>query len=169
MEMDVLQGLENFDQVWMRVRGEPAPAARASGSVPEAAGDEVSTLLCQRMDVKCAQAKFYAAAAKQSSPAVGHVLLCLAEEERRHLRSLQLEYFLRTGRCHRPVPACSRRDSPLQNLRMAWLGEREAAAQFRKDAQSCPTDMRETLLHIAAEDEAHAARLRALLKSAIVG
>ena len=173
MNMDFLQGLENFDQVWRRVRGEPAPTGSTNGeSGGDCSGDSdaVSALLRSRIDAKCAQAFYYTQAAKCCrSGNLAAELLRLSGEERRHLRCLQLEYFLRTGCCHRPAPACPRLDTPLQNLRMAWLGEQASAEQFRADAANCPSELCPVFSHIAQADDCHCAVLRKWIRKAIVG
>lgn len=171
MNMDFLRGLENFDQVWRRVRGEPAPTGPADGeSGGDCGGDNISALLRSRMDAKCAQALYYTQAARCCrSRDLAAELLHLAGDERRHLRCLQLEYFLHTGCCHRPAPVCSRLDTPLQNLRMAYLAEQASAEQFRTDAGSVPAEMRQVFSGIAQADDCHSAVLRNWIRKAIVG
>lgn len=159
MDEELLCGLENFEDVWRRVRGEAPPAVPAKTvQMPQAQS------LCARMDEKCAQSRLYAALARCCSP-LRSELDCLAREERRQFRALQLEYFLITGACHRAGASCPRFTDVKSGLRMAWLQEKESAAALERAALSAEETLRETLLRLAKEDAAHARRLYALLRS----
>ncbi len=156
MDEELLCGLENFEAVWRRVRGEAPPAVPAKTAQTHT--------LCALMDEKCAQSRLYAALARCCSP-LRSELDCLAREERRQFRALQLEYFLITGACHSAGASCPRFTDVKNGLRMAWLQERGSAAALERAALSAEETLRETLLRLAKEDEAHARRLYALLRS----
>ena len=156
MDEELLCGLENFEAVWRRVRGEAPPAVPAK--TPQ------THTLCALMDEKCAQSRLYMALARCCSP-LRSELDCLAREERRQFRALQLEYFLITGACHSAGASCAHFTDVKNGLRMAWLREKESAAALERAALSAEETLRETLLRLAKEDEAHARRLYALLRS----
>ena len=156
MDEELLCGLENFEAVWRRVRGEAPPAVPAKTAQTHT--------LCARMDEKCAQSRLYAALARCCG-ASRNDLDYLAREERRQFRALQLEYFLITGACHRAGASCAHFTDVKSGLRMAWLQEKESAAALERAALSAEETLRETLLRLAKEDAAHARRLYALLRS----
>lgn len=156
MDEELLCGLENFEDVWRRVRGEAPPAVPAKTAQTHT--------LCALMDEKCAQSRLYAALARCCT-ASRNDLERLAREERRQFRALQLEYFLITGACHRAGAGCAHFTDVKSGLRMAWLQEKESAAALERAALSAEETLRETLLRLAKEDAAHARRLYALLRS----
>lgn len=156
MDEELLCGLENFEDVWRRVRGEAPPAVPAKTAQTHT--------LCARMDEKCAQSRLYAALARCCT-ASRNDLERLAREERRQFRALQLEYFLITGACHRAGAGCAHFTDVKSGLRMAWLQEKESAAALERAALSAEETLRETLLRLAKEDEAHARTLYAVLRS----
>lgn len=162
MESGFLCGMENFAEVWRRVRGEAAPSGE-----PET-NNSVAALLRQRMDEKYAQACFYATLAKNGAPEVRGVLSRLCSAEQRHFRCLQLEYFLLTGRCHKPAESCACRACLLHGLRLARQREQALAQQLGTDASAVQGTLRETLLCIAQEDEQHVRLLYRLLRHKIV-
>lgn len=158
MDEELLCGLENFEDVWRRVRGEAPPAVPAK-MVPTPQAQS----LCARMDEKCAQSRLYAALARCCT-ALRNDLERLAREERRQFRALQLEYFLITGACHRAGAGCAHFTDVKSGLRMAWLQEKESAAALERAALSAEETLRETLQRLAKEDEAHARTLYAVLQ-----
>ena len=162
LESGFLCGMENFAEVWRRVRGEAAPPCG------EGTGNGLDALLRQRMDEKHAQAHFYVSLAKHCVPEAQGTLMKLCSAEKRHFRCLQLEYFLLTGRCHTPAESCACKACLLHGLRLARERELESAQQFRKDASVAQGTLRETLNCIAQEDEKHAQLLYGLLRRQIV-
>ena len=56
MDEELLCGLENFEDVWRRVRGEAPPAVPAKTAQTHT--------LCALMDEKCAQSRLYTALAR---------------------------------------------------------------------------------------------------------
>lgn len=158
MDEELLCGLENFEDVWRRVRGEAPPAVPAR-TVPM----PQTHTLCALMDEKCAQSRLYTALARCCG-ASRNDLERLAREERRQFRALQLEYFLITGACHRAGAGCAHFTDVKNGLRMAWLQERELAVRMEGEAASAGATLRETLQRLAKEDEAHARTLYAVLQ-----
>ena len=158
MDGQLLGGLENFEAVWRRVRGERAPTPPRE--------DEAAAMLRGHMDALAASADYLAALAGRCRDAE---IARLARAEGRRFRCLQLEYFLLTGRCHVPGGSCPCRGSAAQGLRTALLAARDTESGLRADAQRYPGEAGEALL-AAAEGEAQSARaLRALLQKRIVG
>ena len=162
MEHGFLCGMENFDAVWKRVRGETPPSMSNEN-------DSAAVLLQRRMDEKFEMAFFYTELAKNCTPTEHSLLMQLCGAEKRHFRCLQLEYFLLTGQCHTPAESCACKACLLHGARLAREKEQTAARQFQKDAQSAQGTLRETLLCIASEDENHAQLLYGLLEKRIVG
>ena len=162
MERELLSGLENFGEVWRRVRGESAPT-------PAKTGDGAAVMLRGHMDRTAAAASHLTALAGRCGAAFRGELLRLAQAENRRFRCLQLEYFLLTGACHSPAGSCPCRGSLAQGLRGAYLAAQEAEAALRADAPAYADELREALL-AAAEGEAKSARaLRKLLKTCFIG
>lgn len=162
MDSELLCGMENFEMVWKRVRGEDAPQCplQDSGTVD---------VLHRYMDEKCEQAALYTALARCCSAPMQSVLLRLCSAEKKHFRCIQLEHFLLTGECYRPSEQRIKTDGFLPGLRLAWLREKESAQRLQHDAAAFHGTLQETLLCIAKEDACHAAELYALLKRCLVG
>ena len=168
MESEFLCGLENFDAVWQRVRGDAPPHPPRQGEAGSEAPAQAA-LLKELMDGKCAQARLLTALAPCFGGAARQKLLCMAEEEKRHFRCLQLEYFLLTGTCHRAGQGSVRFAGRLSGLRLAWQGECAAAERLRTEAGRSTGTLRAALDEAARADGRHAESLYALLRCAIVG
>lgn len=147
-----------FLRVWQRVTG-------AAGITAAPAQPETDTLTVQLRDCICAKAAgaaFYAALA-QRIRAVRQPLAQLAAQERTQLKTLQTEYFLRTGAlCVLPA-ACPRPSTAAADLRCIYWQELALSAQLDAAADAAPMPLRETLHAMAQQDECHAQSIRKLL------
>lgn len=147
-----------FLRVWQRVTGEAGiPAA------PEQ--PETDPLTAQLRGCICAKAAgtaFYAALA-QRIRAVRQPLAQLAAQERTQLKTLQTEYFLRTGALCIPPAACPRLSTAIQDLRCIYWQELALSAQLDAAADAAAMPLRETLHAMAQQDECHAQSIRKLL------
>ena len=164
MDREYLCGLENFAEVWRRVRGEAPPEMPVQ---LEQAAPRVR-FLSELLDEKYALSRLYCALAR-CCPAAQNTLLCLAAAEKRHFRCLQFELFLLTGKCHTPKESCPHFSGAREGLRLAWLQERAAAERLKTEASRCEETLRETLCAIAKEDAGHARTLYAVLRRSFTG
>ena len=163
MDSEFLCGMENFEEIWKRVRGEEIPPCPSPDS-------GMTESLHKYMEAKCVQAALYRElACCCGNPTTQGFLLQLQRVEQKHFRCLQLEHFLLTGRCYRPSEKCIKTDGFLFGLRQAWLREKEAVQNLRRMAVTLEGTLRESLFCIAKEDAHHAAELYALIKRCIVG
>lgn len=151
-----------FLRVWQRVTG-------AAGITAAPVQPETDPLTVQLRDCICAKAAgaaFYAALAQRIRD-VRQPLAQLAAQERTQLKTLQTEYFLRTGAlCVLPA-ACPRPSTAAADLRCIYWQELALSAQLDAAADAAPMPLRETLHAMAQQDARHAQRVRTLLTGLI--
>lgn len=151
-----------FLRVWQRVTG--AAGITAAPKQPET--DPLTAQLRGCICAKAADAAFYAALA-QRIRAVRQPLAQLAAQERTQLKTLQTEYFLRTGALCVAPAACPRLSTAIQDLRCIYWQELALSAQLDAAADAAPMPLRETLYAMAQQDARHAQRVRTLLTGLI--
>jgi rubrerythrin len=150
---------EGFAEVWERVR---AAAVDTGESAPPDAQSALETFI-RRKRSSIAMYKCIIAAAGRQERAV----LCrILADERRHLSSLQLEYFMLTGdNC--VVSDTEKPSRPegglLSALRSAAIAEAESAAEYEKAAQTLGGETGAVFAAIGNEDSGHARTLRCLI------
>ena len=147
-----------FLRVWQRVTGEAGITAVPEQPEPDAITAKLRECIC----AKAAGAAFYAALA-QRIRAVRQPLAQLAAQERTQLKTLQTEYFLRTGALCVAPAACPRPSTAIQDLRCIYWQELALSAQLDAAADAAPMPLRETLHAMAQQDECHAQSIRKLL------
>lgn len=161
MDEQVLKELRNFDAVWNRVSA--AAGGEGTRGAPAAKPfDEAKTLeafICGELR----DSRFYAALARGAGGMSG-ALLRIAEEERGHMRALCVEYFLLTGRRCRPKSTCPVVCGALSALRLAHENEIKGASAYTAAAEETDSERLGGLYRtLAADEEAHAAKLRSLI------
>ncbi|MGI6028566.1 MAG: hypothetical protein ACOX81_04060 [Candidatus Heteroscillospira sp.] len=107
---------------------------------------------------------FYQLLAARCTGRERRTLMHIITDERRHLRLLQLEYFMRTGDSFLPpatVPAA--RAGVLQTIREAVLTETEAAAAYTAAGKARGGDLGTMYMSFAGDETEHAAMLREML------
>lgn len=158
MHEDMYKGLENFDGVWARVTGsspETCPARDERETLRDFIGDETR------------DAAFYTALAKKSRWA-SRTLESMSADERRHARSLQIEYYLMTGESFIPPPSCPLVESVPEALRSAHKGELSGAEAYAAAADvTASPSLRELYLSNAADERRHAEMVKCLISRLI--
>lgn len=165
MDEQVLKDLRSFDAVWNRVTA-ASQGERAAETASARPFDEAETLAALIGD-ELRDSRFYAALARGAG-SLAPDLLCLSAAEREHLRALSAEYYLLTGRRCRPGGTCPVARSVLPGLRLAHENEVEGAAAYAAAAEETGSARLGALYRaLAADEEAHAAKLRALIGRAL--
>ena len=124
--------------------------------------------LCEMMDNELASEQFYRQLAPKFSKQPAHRLLQAAQDEARHLRALQMEYFLLTGDSYSPsaenaeIPGC------LSALRSGYHAERTAYDGYMAAAQeTASTALAAVFIDNAADEARHAQMLREMIGKAL--
>ena len=166
MNEDIMAGLANFDEVWSRV-GSPMPeyAVGASCPLPAAgAGEDEKARLERFMQGEAADGDLYGRLAKCVSGKARELLMRAASDEKRHLKKLQLEYFLLTGNSYAANFSPNPVNGVLTALRNAYLDEKAGAAEYRAASANVEGAELRELYALLAEDEArHAEYMRHIL------
>lgn len=153
---------KRLERVWQQVRGESA------APVCTKEDREEQTLAAFLADEDRDRALYGALAARCAGPA-GRTLARLRDDEARHWRALQREFFLLTGNS---APAgrrkAERTAGVLSALRRAALRERQGADAYLRAAGETASPRLGALYRRLAGDEArHARELLALLEKAM--
>lgn len=157
MDGDVNRQLENFGEVWKRV---------TSVSQPEPVWEEAEALR-DFIGAETRSAAYYAELARRSRSA-SRTLTGLSADERRHAKSLQIEYFLMTGESHVPPPSCPLTDGVAESLRAAHKAELAMAESYAKSACLADAPSLRRLFQSHAEDERrHAETVKCLISRLI--
>ena len=153
MDKDILNGLEKLACVWPRVTGEALPKQEADP-------------LRQLIEGERASMAYYARITAISRGPCRKMALLHLEEEKRHFRALQTEYFLRHGdSCPAPRPA-EKRTPLLSLLREVCRAELSGAEAYRQAAQSDPA-LAPLYTRHAADEARHGEVLRRFIEKAI--
>ena len=134
-----------FEKVWERVT-----ERNARTDVPMDKCRELENFI----DRKMRAIAFYKVLIGRCGKREGQTLCRILADERRHLRQLQLQYFMLTGDS---MPLAQPKQSPMGLLsacREASLAEAEACRMFRRGAEDW-AHTRELFLAIAEDEERH--------------
>jgi len=145
---------EDFERIWNRVIG-ATPEPR-----PVQAPEETLRAL---MDAERARYLFYLALQKRCAQQGRAALMKLAADEARHLKALQLEYFLLLGEAYTPAERCPKQTDILSALRMAYLSEKKSGAEYLAAAEQ-EAERAALYRALAAEEMGHAEVLRKLIE-----
>lgn len=155
---EVIHSLDGFEQVWERVSGK-APCADGQ-AVPQ---NDEAQMLCQRIEAAAAAAAGYELLMRRCG-ALASKLSPLRAQEREHVRSMQLEYFLLTGES---CPCSTRAALPtgqLAALRSLYLAVQERQRAYQQAERSTRQEPLRTLYASLADSAGeHAAVLRRLI------
>lgn len=160
MKEDYAQGLEYFESVWSRVAGDPPTK---SGQASDC--DEVT--LRSLIVAEATALDFYRKLAARSSTS-RRIFAGIAEDEQRHLRHLQTEYYLLTGDSYMPPESCPLLRGGLSDLRHACLTKREAERTYLDEAGRTERDKLAQMYRNHSNDESrHAEIIRKLIMRAV--
>ena len=109
----------------------------------------------------------YAALARRCEGRQAAMLRAMSADEARHLRAMQMEYYLLTGDSLRCADADVAGDS-CELLRGAYAGEAEAAEGYAREARLCADEELKKLYMAQSADEwRHRANVKKILGSAL--
>lgn len=120
------------------------------------------------MDSELASERFYRALAAKLSRQQGQKLIQAAQDEARHLRALQMEYFLLTGDSRTPTTGETVITSRLSALRDGYHAEKAAYDAYMQAAQNtASTALAAVFIANAADEARHAQMLRGMIGRAL--
>ena len=157
MDEQFSQSMERFRSVWQRVA---VPSQPRETETPPPAGDE-QTRLRLFLERETELLSLYCALSRYTrNNTAGRML----SDTQRHLRRLQLEYFLLAGDTFALPPGREAPAGVLPLLRRAYLLEEELAEQYEAAAN---TPLRELYLCRARAARSHRDALRGLIARAL--
>ncbi|HHU23344.1 MAG TPA: hypothetical protein GXZ52_08045 [Clostridiales bacterium] len=168
---EILSGLENFEKVWQRVRGEKA----APRPEPEKKfRPQHKNLDAERLELfmenENKAVAFYSELAKKCRGWSREILMGILADERSHLKKLQLEYFLLTGDSYAPPRACPNVGGILSSLRLAYLDERKANESYAEAGKETENrDLAALFIQLAADEAGHGEKLRCMIEQSLSG
>ena len=160
MDEQLTHSLERFRSVWQRVAPSPDPVEAdrtPPGPPPPPPTEGEQTRLQLFLERETELLSLYRALSRRTRNSMAGRLL---SDTQRHLRRLQLEYFLLTGDSFAPL---SRREPPagvLPLLRGAYLSEGDLAEQYEAVTN---TPLRELYLGRVKTANAHRETLRGMI------
>lgn len=120
------------------------------------------------MDGELASQRFYEQLAPQFAKQQMMRLRQTAQEEARHLRALQMEYFLLTGDSYSPCMESLPAQSRLSALRSAYHEEMHTYENYMQAAQeTASTALAAVFIANAADEARHAQMLREMIGRAL--
>lgn len=120
------------------------------------------------MDGELASERFYRELAPKFMKQQSRRLLQTAQDEARHLRALQMEYFLLTGDSYSPAAENAVITSRLSALRDGYHAERATYESYMEAAQATgSTALAAVFIANAADEARHAQMLREMISRAL--
>ena len=150
--------IDNLTQVWLRVSG--------SGEDTESRETDAASRLRRFINCEAAHGAMYTLLAiKTKGGPAEHVFRRAAEDERRHEKLLQTEYFLLKGDTCVPESIQPSAPYPLEAIRRQYIEETRCAQAYEAEAAKASDPRSKTLFSQLARDERrHAAAMRALVE-----
>jgi rubrerythrin len=150
------QDATGFEAIWQRVMDDHTADVAVHGAVSE------EERLRKFMDDEASDAEYYRRWATRSSQHCAQIFKKIAADERRHLRQLQVEYFILTGDTYMPLQSVDESKSILCALRKKYKDERRGAASYQAAAEADPS---RTALYsdLAADELLHSKRLMKII------
>ena len=154
-----------FDAVWRRVMDASDEHGPASKNQTGTAGSVDYEKLRRFMDDEACDAQLYTALAARCVNA-RRTLLCIAADEKRHLRKLKARYFILTGETYDPPGTCPLIRSVSDALRLKYAGEREGAEAYREAAgDTADPELRDTYLALSQDEARHSKTIEHLIEN----
>ena len=160
MDENMISCLNGFEKLWERVENTDELEAISD---PEPENTTLMGFIRDETDT----AAFYRELACHTSGRMRQTLAGAYEDESRHLRKLQVEYFLRNGDTYYvEKPAPSGTGGLAAKLREAYNGEKSAAAGYMAAASRTRDErLRELYAEFSKEELGHAAMDRSLIEN----
>ena len=145
-----------FEQVWARVN------ALSVNELPDITERELERFIMAEQRTIAAYQKILQ---KQLKASDRQLLLQILADERRHLKNLQMEYFMETGdTCPVHIYENKETDGLMASLRRSVLGEKEASAAYTKAAEGRGEELKSMYKAMAGDEERHSVMLKELLR-----
>lgn len=157
-----------FDAVWQRILTDKPGAAvtpKASGEA-NASGEPFDGLvktapvsegdlkrMREFMDDEAGDAITYAELAGMCSGCCRQTLLKMSADEKKHLKKLRAQYFIRTGKTYTPPGCCPLIRTFGETLRLKYTGELEGSQSYRSASGETRDGELAALYATFAEDE----------------
>ena len=156
--------IKNISKVWERVYSDDGVT-----EAPQDQGQSLTAMLREFIDDEAMDAATYTLLAVKTKGTPGEKLLKnLAEDERRHERSLQSEYFLLTGDTWTPRKRYPSAPYLLSALRERFIAEQRGADKYEETAKTVTDEqLRTVLFELARDERRHARELRRLVERMI--
>ncbi|MGI6013198.1 MAG: ferritin family protein [Oscillospiraceae bacterium] len=150
-------GLDHFETVWARVNGTEEKTEVSPIQHPE----EVLSFMIEAERESIA---VYTALAGRIGGSTGQVLTRIANEEREHLRRLELELFLCSGKVKHHLVSTHRIKGILTELRTAYAAEQESSQRYQLAcAAALQPELRKLYAELAEAEAQHAMILRRII------
>ena len=157
--MDELKIPAAFERVWERVT-----AIDDCSTVPETQRQELERFI----EAKQCAINLYSAISARSGVKERQIFCQVMAEERRHLKNLQIEYFMLVGDVCMPKPSCVLEHMGLLSmLRGACLDEVSVAQRFMQASDRRGGELGELYEGIAEDDKRHAQMLKEIICRAL--
>jgi len=153
--MENLSVPSEFERVWARVN------AVTVNELPETPDKELERFIQAEINSITAYQKLM----QQLNPAERQPVLQILADEKRHLKNLQMEYFMETGdTCSPKIAGKMNADGLLIFLRRCILAEKEASAAYLKAAEGRHEELKSMYRAIGGDEERHSVMLKELLR-----
>ncbi|MGE4354115.1 MAG: ferritin-like domain-containing protein [Oscillospiraceae bacterium] len=157
--MDELKIPAAFERVWERVT-----AIDDCDKIPETLQQELERFI---EGEQCA-INLYGVVAGNCGVKERQVIFQIIADEHRHLKNLQIEYFMLTGDMNTIKPSCVREHmGVLSLLRGAYLDEVSAAEKYRRAMESRGGDLGKLYADFAEDERRHARLLKEIICRAL--
>ena len=144
-----------FEQVWARVN------ALSVNELPDTTERELERFIMAEQHTIAAYQKML----QQLKVSDRQLLLQILADEKRHLKNLQMEYFMETGdTCPVHISENKEADGLMASLRRSVLGEKEASAAYSKAAEGRCEELKSMYKAMAGDEERHSVMLKELLR-----
>lgn len=151
--------LDHFETVWARVSGTEEVETEALAPIQPA--EEV---LSSMIEGEVESIAAYTALIKRVGGSTGQTLIRIANQEREHLRRLELELFLCSGMVKHHTASARRQKGILTDLRATYVAEQEASRQYQLAyAAALQPELRKLYGELAKEEARHAEILRCII------
>ena len=151
-------GLDHFEEVWTRVNHIEKEEVEASPiQLPE---EVLSFFIAKEME----SISVYTTLAGRIGGNIGQTLMRIANEEREHLRRLELELFLCNGKVKHHMVPIRRTKGILTELRTGYTQEKESSRQYQLAyAAALQPELRNLYGELAEAETQHAETLRCII------
>lgn len=151
--------LDHFETVWARVSG--VEETTTETLMPIQPAEEV---LSSMIEGEVESIAAYTSLIKRVGGNTGQTLMRIKNQEREHLRRLELELFLCSGTVKHYTASARRQKGILTDLRTTYVAEQEASRQYQLACSAAlQPELRKLYSELAKEEAQHAEILRCII------